>query len=163
MRTGLLLERGRTSVGRLEDLLWHCGENVIDDASRAAPISRPRLPSHASLEIRRLRYSFLLHTPRPCLPATTSGARLPSASFYTPSARSRTRSSPVMGLFVWDALRAAGSAVSTTLGNSVVGWADRQSRQRRLRRPPRADLLLALLATRLSAIAYVETQSQQYL
>ena len=160
MRTGLLLERGRTSVGRLEDLLWHCGENVIDDASRrgahfAPAVTEPRKPRDQETEI-------FVPTPHAaaCLPATTSGARLPSASFYTPSARSRTRSSPVMGLFVWDALRAAGSAVSTTLGNSVVGWADRQSRQRRLRRPPRADLLLALLATRLSAIAYVETQSQ---
>lgn len=57
---------------------------------------------------------------------------------------------------VWEYFR---DAVSTTIGNSVVGWADRQARQRRLRRPPRADLLLALLATRLAAVAYVETEA----
>ena len=57
-------------------------------------------------------------------------------------------------------LRAASGAVSTTLGNSFVGWADRQARQRRFRRPLRADLLLALLATRLAAVAYVETEGE---
>jgi hypothetical protein len=61
---------------------------------------------------------------------------------------------------VWTLLRAASGAVSTTLGNSFVGWADRQARQRRFRRPLRADLLLALLATRLAAVAYVETEGE---
>ena len=61
---------------------------------------------------------------------------------------------------VGSVLRSLASAISTTLGASVVGWADRQARQRRLRRPPLAELLVALLATRLSAIAYVATRSE---
>ena len=50
------------------------------------------------------------------------------------------------------------SALGEMLGNSVVGYADRQAQQRRLKRALRVDLLLALLAARLSAVAYVDLQ-----
>jgi len=50
------------------------------------------------------------------------------------------------------------SALGEMLGNSVVGYADRQAQQRRLKRALRVDLLIALLAARLSAVAYVDSQ-----
>lgn len=57
-----------------------------------------------------------------------------------------------------DLLRSVSSSVGTIASNSVVGWANRQTRQRRLKRASRLDLLLALLAARLSRVAYANTQ-----
>lgn len=57
-------------------------------------------------------------------------------------------------------IKSVASVVSTSVGNSVVGWADRSARQARLRRARRVDLLLALLTTRLSTLAYEESQSK---
>ena len=60
---------------------------------------------------------------------------------------------------VSEALKSVASAVSTSVGNSVIGYADRAARQRRLRRARLSDLLLALLASRLSSIAYEESHA----
>ena len=60
---------------------------------------------------------------------------------------------------VSDALRSVASAVSTSVGNSVIGYADRAARQRRLRRARLSELLLALIASRLSSIAYEESHA----
>ena len=51
------------------------------------------------------------------------------------------------------------SAVGRAVSESLSGWADRQARQRRLKRASKFDLLLALLATRLSAAAYESSQA----
>ena len=68
----------------------------------------------------------------------------------------RHPTSTAMGIF--GAVKSVASALSSSVGNSVVGYADRQARQRRLRRARRADLLLALLAARLSSVAYMDSQ-----
>lgn len=53
-----------------------------------------------------------------------------------------------------------GKAISSALENSVVGFVDRQSRQRKLLQPRRIDLLVALMCARLANVAYLETQAE---
>jgi len=53
-----------------------------------------------------------------------------------------------------------GSWLASVVGNGVVDFGSRQARQWRLKKAVRADLLLALLAARLSAVAYVESQAK---
>lgn len=52
------------------------------------------------------------------------------------------------------------SSFSAVAGAAVAGYVGRKALQRRLRRPLRADLLLALLAARLSALAYVTSERE---
>ena len=62
------------------------------------------------------------------------------------------------------ALARSGVGVLTTLasaiGNGVGAYGSRQARQWRLRKATRADLLLALLAARLSAVAYLASHAE---
>jgi hypothetical protein len=59
-----------------------------------------------------------------------------------------------------DAVRRVGSALSEAIGNSLVGYVDRQVRQRSLPRAYVVDLLLALMATRMMEIAYYDTPDE---
>ena len=59
----------------------------------------------------------------------------------------------------WNALKKVGSVAGSALGSSMIGYVDRQAQKRKLRRAKLADLLLALLAARLSDMAYHETYS----
>ena len=52
---------------------------------------------------------------------------------------------------------AAAAWCLSSLGGTLFGFADRAARQRRLRRAKRVDLLLALLAARLSDLAYLDS------
>lgn len=58
------------------------------------------------------------------------------------------------------AIKTAASAITTCVGSSVVGYMDRQARQRRMKDAALVDLLLALLAARLADASYCETQSK---
>jgi hypothetical protein len=54
------------------------------------------------------------------------------------------------------ALASFAFGLAGVIGNGVSAFGKRQARQGRLRRAARAELLLALLAARMSAIAYVD-------
>jgi hypothetical protein len=58
------------------------------------------------------------------------------------------------------ALASFAFGLAGVIGNGVSAFGKRQARQWRLRRAARAELLLALLAARMSAIAYVDSQSE---
>ena len=58
------------------------------------------------------------------------------------------------------ALASFAFGLAGVIGNGVSAFGKRQARQWRLRRAARAELLLALLAARMSAIAYVDSHSE---
>ena len=67
---------------------------------------------------------------------------------------------PRAGGVVSAVLSGVGLWLASTVGNGLTAYGHRQARQRLLKKAPRTDILLALLAVRLSSVAYLGTQKE---